>query len=82
VVVEVGVGDCHEVCGVREIDEAVVGVFADVFVAREIAVVDPDVGGLVDGDGITVGCEDLGDLQVPDDYVLLAQYGEADASES
>lgn len=42
-VVEVGVRDCYIVCGVGEVDEPVVGVFVDGFVAREVAVVDPDV---------------------------------------
>lgn len=44
--------------------------------------VDPDVGRLVDGDGITICGKNLGDLQVPNDYVLLTEDGKANAGES
>lgn len=58
-VVEVVVGNGHEVCCVREVDQAVVRVFADCLVAGKVAVVDPDVGRQLDGDAIAVVCEDL-----------------------
>ena len=42
-VVEISVRDRHEVRCVRQIDKAVVGVFANSLVAREVTVVNPDV---------------------------------------
>lgn len=81
VVVEVGVRDGDEVCCVRQIDQTVVCVFADCLVAGEVAVVDPDVGWQLDGDGVAVVREDLGDLHVPDDHILLAIDREADAGQ-
>lgn len=72
VVVDVAVGDCDEVCGVGEINQAVVVVLVMVPVGRDINMVDPDVGGELDSNGITVCSKNLLDRQVPDDDVLLA----------
>lgn len=81
VVVELAVADRNPVDGVGQIEEAVVEVLAAGHVARKVDVVDPDVGGLLDADGITaVGC-DLGDLEVADDDVLLRLDGESETDQ-
>jgi hypothetical protein len=45
-------------------------------------VIDPDIGRLVDSDGITICGKNLGNLQVPNNYVLLTEDGEANTGES
>lgn len=71
VVVEVGVGDGDVVRTVGHITETIVVVLVVVHVGRQVAVVDPDVGRGLDGDGITSIGENLGDLNVADDDVGL-----------
>lgn len=44
VVAEAGVRNRHENCCVRQVNKAIVGVLANGFVARQVAVVDPYVG--------------------------------------
>ena len=80
-VVNVRVGDGDPLAAVVDVDQAVVVVLAVVHVARNVAVVDPDVGGGLDGDGVAVGGEDLGNGQVAHDDVALLVDGEADALE-
>lgn len=82
VVVEVGVRDRDKICCMRQIDKPIVSVLANVFVTGQIAMINPNVGRLVDGDGITVSSEDLGDLQVPHNHIFLTEDGETNASES
>lgn len=53
-VVEVGVGHGHPLGGVRDVQKTVQVVFSGAEIAREIAVVDPDVGRLVDADGVAI----------------------------
>lgn len=43
VVVEICVRDRDEVCCVRQIDEAIIGIFANILVAGQVAVIDPNV---------------------------------------
>lgn len=63
-VVQEGVGDGDEVGGVGDVDEAVVEVFAAVEVGGEVAVVDPDVGGFVDADGVAFAVVDIVDADL------------------
>lgn len=70
VVVEVVVGEGDKVRGVGDVKEAVIEVLVVVPVGRQVAVVDPDVLGGLDADGVTVVSEDLGDLHVADDDVV------------
>lgn len=64
VVVQEGVGDGDKVGGVGDVDEAVVEVFAAVEVGGEVAVVDPDVGGFVDADGVAFAVVDIVDADL------------------
>lgn len=80
-VVEVGVRDGHPVRRMRQVHQPVVEVLVPVPRRREVAVVDPDVLGELDRDGIAVVGLDLGDLHVAHDDVLLSEDGEADALE-
>ncbi|CAG9989690.1 unnamed protein product [Clonostachys byssicola] len=70
VVVDLGVGDSDIVGRVGDVEETVVVVLAGAQVAAEVDVVDPDVGGGINADGVTVRGLDLGDLEVADDDVL------------
>lgn len=79
-VVDVAVGDGDPVRAVGDIDEAIVGVLAVVERRGEVAVVDPDVLGVLDTDGVAVGVLDLLDLHVADDDVLLVLDVEANAA--
>ena len=81
VVVEEGVGEGDPVGGVGDIEEAVVVVLADVQVALEVDVVDPDVGGLVDANGVTVVGVDAGNGEVADNNVGDATNVQADTLE-
>lgn len=47
-----------------DIAETIVEVLSVVLIGGEIQMVDPDVGGLLDTDGVASRGEDLGDLQV------------------
>lgn len=51
-------------------------------ISRKIAMINPHVGGLLDGDAIAVRSEYLGTLYVPDDYILLPKNGKTNASQS
>lgn len=83
VVVEVDVGDGDVVGAVRDVEQAVVEVLVGREVAGQVAVVDPDVGGAVDGDGVATGVGlDLGDGQVADDDVLGVADEETDTLEA
>jgi hypothetical protein len=81
VVMEVVVRNGHEVGGVGQVDQTIVLVLVALPGGGQVAVVDPDVLGEVDGDGVTPGGLDLADGHVADDDVLLAEEGQADALE-
>lgn len=66
----------------RQIDEAVVGILANSLVSRQVAVVNPHVCRLIDGDRVTVSGKNFRDFQVPDYHVLLTENGEPDPGES
>ena len=70
VVVKVGVGDGDPLGAVVDIDTTVVEVLVGSQVGGNLNVVNPDVLGGLDGNAITVGGLDLGDLQVSDDDVV------------
>lgn len=69
VVVEVGVGHGNPVGGVGNVKETIVVVLAAVPVGGEVAVVDPDVGGGLDTNGIAIVGDNLGNGKVTDDDV-------------
>lgn len=81
VVVEVGVGDGNPISSVGDVEEAVKVVLASAQVSGKVAVVDPDIGGLVDSDGITVFGKDLGNLEVAEDDVALTADVESHAGD-
>lgn len=79
-VVEVGVGNRDPVRGVADINKTIQVVLASIEIPREIAVVNPHIGGLVDSNGIAVVSIDLADLQVTHDNVADLTDVESDAS--
>lgn len=81
VVVDVAVGDGDVVGAPGDIQETVVVVLARVKVGAQVNVIDPDVGGRLDTDGIAVGLLDLGDGQVANDDVLDTLDVQTDAGE-
>jgi hypothetical protein len=62
--------DRHVVSAVGEVGKTVVVVLAVLKVGGKVAVVDPDVLGLLDANGIALALGDLADGQVLDDDVL------------
>lgn len=81
VVVEVGVGDSHPVSTVGDVKKTIEVILSAAEVARKVAVVDPDVGRLIDTNSITVAGINLANLQVAQDDVLLATDVDADTGE-
>lgn len=81
VVVEQRVADRQPVAAVAEVRQAVVVVFPRGEVGGEVAVVDPDVAGLLHADGVAAGVAGahLGDRQVADDHVVGGAEEEAKA---
>lgn len=71
VVVDVAVGDGDEVSRVGEVDQSIVVVLVVVTVGGEVDVVDPNIGGFLDANGITILSKNLGDTNVADDDVGL-----------
>jgi hypothetical protein len=51
-------------------------------IAGEVDVINPDLGSLLDGNGITGFGQDLGDLQVAENDIGLFQYTESNTDES
>ena len=84
VVVEVGVADGEVVGSVAEVGQAVVVVLAGGQVRRQVQVVKPDVGRLLDADCITarVAGLDLADGYVADDDVLCCSNEEPKAGQA
>lgn len=82
VVMEIRMRNCHIICGVRQVDKTVVGILANILVARQVAMINPNIGRLIDGNRVAVCSKNFGDLQVPDDHVLLTENGETNTSES
>lgn len=60
----------------------IVSVFAYFLITRQVAVVNPHVGGEIDGDAISICSKHFADLHIPNDHVLLAQNRQADAGQS
>lgn len=79
VVVEVGVGDGDVVCSVGNIKETVVVVLAVVHIGGELDVVNPDVLGELDGNGVSA--DNLLHDQVTDDDVLDVLDGKGEVGE-
>lgn len=80
-VVEVDVGDGDPVGTVGNVEETVEIVLASGEITGKVAVVNPDVGGLVNADGITVSGLDTADLHVADDDVLDLANVQTDTSQ-
>jgi hypothetical protein len=72
----------HAVRAVRDVEKSVVVVLVVVPVRREVEVVDPHLGCLLDADGIAGVGEDLGDLEVANDDVLDLEHPDADTDEA
>lgn len=51
-------------------------------VAREVKMVKPNLGGGLNTNGIACFSKDLGDLDIPDDNVLLVQDAKSNANQS
>ncbi len=81
-IVQVGVGNGDPFSSVGDIEKTVQVILASAQVAREIAVVNPDVGGLVNANGIAVVSVDLADLQVTHDNIANLADVESNASNS
>ena len=71
VVVQLAVRYGDPLAGVRDVEETIVEVFVVGHVGRDIAMVNPDVGGLLDADGVASGGEDFANGEVADDDVAL-----------
>jgi hypothetical protein len=80
-VMEVGVGDGNPFAGVGDIAESVVVVLVVCEVGGQVTVVDPDILGVLDPNGVTVCRKDLADLEVAQDHVGLVLDIEADAGQ-
>lgn len=81
-IVQVGVGNGDPFSSVGDIEKTVQIILASAEVAREIAVVNPDVGGLVNANGIAVVSVDLADFQVTHDNIANLADVESNASNS
>lgn len=69
-VVEVDVRDRDPVSTVGDVEEAIEVILASAKITRKVAVVNPDVGGLINANGITIASFDAADLQVANNDVL------------
>jgi len=78
---DIRIGDRNPFTRMRHIAEPVVVILVVRQVRRQVAVVNPYVTALLDGDGVAVGRKHLGNLHVSHDHVGLALDGEADASQ-
>jgi len=74
VIVEVRPGDSHVGTTMSDIDESVVVVLAMVQIRRKIHMIDPDPGRLLNSNRVAIGGrQDLGNFEVPDDYIGFIQ---------
>lgn len=72
VIMQIRIGDGDPLTGVGDVDQSIVVVFAVGEVGVELAVVNPDVGRLLDSDTITVGRKNvLADDVANNDVCLL-----------
>jgi hypothetical protein len=78
-VMEVGVRDSDPVGRVGDVNQAVVVVLVLTKVTAHIEVIEPDVGGILDGEAIAPN--DLAELQVANDDVLDTLDGKIDAGD-
>lgn len=69
VIVDEGVGDGDVVSRVGKINGPIIVVLVVISVGGDVDVVKPDVGRLLDGQGIAVLRKDLGDVQIADNDV-------------
>lgn len=78
-VMEVRVRDGNKVGCMRQVHQPIIHVLIDFTIARQVAVVNPHIGGQLDRDAVAVIREDLADLHVADNDVALLEDCEADA---
>lgn len=71
----------YPVTSMCDINQSIVVVLVMIDIRRDINVVNPDIGSLVQGNSITVLSEHLGDGNVADDDVLDSLDGEANSDE-
>lgn len=81
-IVEVGVRDSDPISTMGNVKKTIKVILSKAQIAREIAVVNPYVGGLIDTNSIAVGSINLGDLEVAENNVLLLTNIEANTSDS
>jgi hypothetical protein len=81
VVVEVGVGDGHPLAGVGDIAKTVIIVLVVSQIGGQVAVINPDILGVLDSDRITVVGQNLADLEVAHNDVGLILDVESDTSQ-
>lgn len=81
VIMQVRVGDSDLGAATSDIKEAIIVVLVVVAVRREVKVIEPNLGGLLNCESITGGSEDLGDLDVANDYIGLPKDAEANTGE-
>lgn len=82
VVVEVGVGNSNPLSTVADINKTVQVILSTAEITREIAVVNPHVGGLVNSNSIAVVGVDHADLQVTHDNIANLADVEANTGNS
>jgi hypothetical protein len=66
----------------RKVNQAIVKVLVAAFLRRDITVVNPDIGRLLDRDCVTIGGCDFCNFHVSDNDVLLSVDREADTIQS
>lgn len=81
-IVEVGVGDSDPISTMGNVEKTIKVILSKAQVTRQIAVVNPHIGRLIDTNSVAVGSIDLGDLEVAENNVLLLTNIEANTSDS
>jgi hypothetical protein len=80
VIVEVSVGDSNPLSSVSDVKKTIQVILAGAEISREIAMIDPDVGGLINTNGITIIGINLTNLEVTQDDIADLTDIESDAS--
>lgn len=81
-IVEVGVGDSDPISTMGNVKKTIKVILSKTQITRQIAVVNPHIGRLIDTNSIAVGSINLGDLEVAENNVLLLTNIEANTSDS
>lgn len=70
-VVEISVGNGDKVSSVRKVDQTIIGIFAHRLITGVVAMIDPYVGGKLDGSAVAVCSGHFCDLHVAHDDIFL-----------